>query len=95
MLVYGTLAGEPIALDPRSLIAGQKRMEGFWLGEWSSEQSVLTMLRLFRQIGRMFKAGLLTSEVGATFTLDEVRAAVTAAEQPGRAAKVLLRIAAD
>src|SRR5262249_33579259 len=35
LLVYGVLSGEPIAIDPRLLIGGQKRIEGFWLSEWA------------------------------------------------------------
>jgi NADPH:quinone reductase-like Zn-dependent oxidoreductase len=92
LLVYGTLAGEPIAIDPRVLLVGQKRVEGFWLSEWVRDQGVLTMLRLFRRIGRLMREGVLTSEVGTTFPLAEVRAAVRQAVQPGRQGKVLLRI---
>jgi NADPH:quinone reductase-like Zn-dependent oxidoreductase len=92
MLVYGTLSGEPIPLDPRALIAGQKSIAGFWLSEWSARQGVLTMLGLFRQIKRLLREGVLTSEVGATFGLDEIKAAVERAETPGRQGKVLLRM---
>jgi NADPH:quinone reductase len=92
MLVYGTLSGEPIPLDPRALIVGQKCVAGFWLSEWTARQGMLTMLRLFRQIKRLLREGVLTSEVGATFGLDEIRAAVERAETPGRQGKVLLRM---
>ena len=34
VLVYGTLSAEPIALDPRLLMVGQKSIQGFWLSEW-------------------------------------------------------------
>jgi len=92
MLVYGTLAGQPLTIDPRTLMVGQKRVEGFWLSEWVRAQGKLTMLRLFRRIGRLVQDGVLTSEVGTTFALDDVRAAVRQAAQPGRQGKVLLRI---
>jgi NADPH:quinone reductase-like Zn-dependent oxidoreductase len=93
LLVYGTLSGEPLSVDPRTLIVGQKRIEGFWLGEWAREQRLLTMLRLFRRIGKLLETGVLTSEVGSTFPLEDVQSAVRAAEVPGRQGKVLLRIA--
>jgi NADPH:quinone reductase-like Zn-dependent oxidoreductase len=93
LLVYGTLAGEPLTLDPRALLVGQKRVEGFWLSEWVRDRGVLTMLRLFRRIGRLMHEGVLTSEVGASFPLTEVRAAVRQAAAPGRQGKVLLRMA--
>jgi NADPH:quinone reductase-like Zn-dependent oxidoreductase len=51
------------------------------------------MIRLLRQVGRLLDAGVLSSEVGAAFSLDEIQAAVQRAAQPGRQGKVLLRIA--
>jgi NADPH:quinone reductase len=92
LLVYGTLAGEPIAIDPRVLLVGQKRVEGFWLSEWVRDQGVLTMLGLFRKIGQLMRAGTLTTEVGKTFALDDIQAAVRHAAAPGRQGKTLLRI---
>jgi NADPH:quinone reductase-like Zn-dependent oxidoreductase len=92
LLVYGTLSGEPIAVNPRLLMVGRKRVEGFWLSEWVREQSPLRMLDYFAQIRGLMQAGVLTSEVGATFSLDEVQKAVAQAAQTGRQGKVLLRI---
>jgi len=93
MLLYGTLSGEPIALEPRALMAGQKSIAGFWLSEWVRAQGVLTMLKLFRRIKGLLRAGVLTSEVGASFALDQIKDAVRQAETPGRHGKVLLRMA--
>jgi NADPH:quinone reductase-like Zn-dependent oxidoreductase len=92
MLVYGTLSGEPIALDPRTLMDGQKRVEGFWLSVWARSRGPLKMLLLFRQIGKLLREGDLASEVAATFPLEHVTEAVQAAAAPGRRGKVLLRI---
>jgi NADPH:quinone reductase-like Zn-dependent oxidoreductase len=92
LVVYGTLADQPIRLDPRVLMVGNKRVEGFWLSEWTRDQSILTMLLLFRRIGRLLREGVLATEVGTAFPLDEVRAAAKEAETPGRQGKVLLRI---
>ena len=92
MLVYGTLSGEPISLELRVLMVGQKRVEGFWLSEWARDQGIFTMLGLFRRLIRMLRTGVLATPVGETFPLAEVRDAVRAAEQPGRTGKVLLRI---
>ncbi|HYV38253.1 MAG TPA: zinc-dependent alcohol dehydrogenase family protein [Gemmataceae bacterium] len=92
MLVYGTLSGEPIPLDPRSLIAGQKSIAGFWLSEWAKEQGVLGMLKLFKQVQGLMREKILTSEVAGTFALEDYQKALTQAETPGRMGKVLLRI---
>jgi NADPH:quinone reductase-like Zn-dependent oxidoreductase len=92
MLVYGTLAEEPLAISSRTLMDGQKRIEGFWLSEYVKSKGPLHMLGLFRRIGKLVGEGVLNSEVGATFPLDQVRAAVQQAATPGRNGKVLLRI---
>jgi NADPH:quinone reductase-like Zn-dependent oxidoreductase len=92
MLVYGTLASEPLTVDPRTLLVGQKSVAGFWLSEWAREQSVVTMLRLFRRIRRLMREGVLTTHVAASFPLEEIRAAVQLADTPGRPGKVLLRM---
>jgi NADPH:quinone reductase-like Zn-dependent oxidoreductase len=94
MLVYGTLGRDPMTIDPRTLMVGQKRVEGFWLSNWARDQNPLSMLLLFRRIGKLIRTGVLTSEVGASFPLDDIRAAVRQAALPGRQGKVLLRIAA-
>jgi NADPH:quinone reductase-like Zn-dependent oxidoreductase len=92
MVVYGTLSGEPLAVDPRTLMVGAKSVEGFWLSEWVRDQNVITMLRLFRSIRRLLRAGVLTSEVARSYPLAEIRAAVQEASAPGKAGKVLLRM---
>jgi NADPH:quinone reductase-like Zn-dependent oxidoreductase len=92
MLVYGTLAAEPTPVDPRWLISGQKRIEGFWLAEWVRAQGILRMLWLFRKVAKLIGSGVLDTDIGATFPLDDVKSAVAAAEQPGKRGKVLLRI---
>jgi NADPH2:quinone reductase len=94
ILVYGTLADEPIRVDPRLLIVGHKSIEGFWLSEWVRKQSLLTMLGLFRRIRKLLGGGVLTSEISASFAPEEIKAAVEAARAPGRTGKVLLKFSA-
>jgi NADPH2:quinone reductase len=92
LIVYGTLAGEPLSVDPRTLMVGQKRIEGFWLSEWVRAQKPWTMLLLFRQIGKLIRDGVLVSDIGKSFALTDIHAAVRQAELPGRQGKVLLRM---
>jgi NADPH:quinone reductase-like Zn-dependent oxidoreductase len=92
LLIYGALSLEPLPLSPRALLFNQRKVEGFWLSEWVREQGILTMLGLFRRLIKLHRAGVLTTEIGETFPLAEVRAACRAAAQPGRKGKVLLRL---
>ena len=82
MLVYGTLSMEPLSIDPRVLMVNHKTVEGFWLSEWAARQNVATMLLLIRRIRRLMRAGVLTSEVGSTFGLDQIKEAVQLAARP-------------
>jgi NADPH:quinone reductase-like Zn-dependent oxidoreductase len=92
MLVYGTLSMEPMSIDPRVLMVNHKTVEGFWLSEWAARQNVATMLMLIRRIRQLMRAGILTSEIGTTFSLDQIKEAVQLAATPGRQGKVLLKI---
>jgi NADPH:quinone reductase-like Zn-dependent oxidoreductase len=92
MLIYGSLSFEPLQFDPRLLIVGEKRVEGFWLSVWARKQSPLKMFRLFGKISKLIREGVLVSEIGATFPLDDVKTAVARADEPGRTGKVLLQI---
>jgi NADPH:quinone reductase-like Zn-dependent oxidoreductase len=91
MIVYGTLANQPMTIDSRQLISHEKQIEGFWLSLWARRQTIWTMLKLFRTVGRLMKAGILTSEVAGIFPVAEYQAAIQMAETPGREGKVLLR----
>jgi NADPH:quinone reductase-like Zn-dependent oxidoreductase len=92
MLLYSSLSGEPIRLQPRTLITGGRSVEGFWLSHWVKRQGPLRMLALFRQITALIREGVARTEVGATFSLDQVQDAVRLAETTGRQGKVLLRL---
>ncbi len=92
MLVYGTLANEPMTLDSRMIILNQRAIHGFWLSIWARQQGMLTMLRLFREVISLMRAKILVSEVGASFSLEQIQAAARQAEKPGRDGKLLLRM---
>ncbi len=92
LVVYGALSGDALFIHPRVLLTNHKTVEGFWLSEWATRQSVVTMLRTFHEVAGLIRDGVLATEVGPAFPLDQVREAARQAEQPGRAGKVLLRI---
>ncbi|MCS6977481.1 MAG: zinc-dependent alcohol dehydrogenase family protein [Gemmatales bacterium] len=92
LIVYGTLAMEPMQLDQRLLIAGSKKIEGFWLSDWVRGQGPLTMLRLFRRIFQLMREKVLTTDIGAIYPLDQIAEAVRKAVEPGRSGKILLKL---
>ena len=93
MLVYGSLTREPmrVGADPRFILAGRRILEVFWLGYWFYKLDETAKRRLVEEIVRLMREGILvTSTATRTFSLDEIRAAVTQAESIGRQGKVLL-----
>jgi NADPH:quinone reductase-like Zn-dependent oxidoreductase len=93
LIVYGTLSGQPMTVNSRTLMTGDRTIEGFWLSNWVSRQGTVTMLRLFREIRQLMRDGVLDSEVGSSFRLDQIQEAVEQAEKPGRKGKVVLKLA--
>ncbi len=92
LMLYGTLSGEPIPVDPRLVISGQRTIEGFWLGHWMRARSIPASLLVFREVASMIRKGVLASEIGRTYPLAELGEAVKEADAVGRHGKVLLRL---
>jgi NADPH:quinone reductase-like Zn-dependent oxidoreductase len=95
LVLYGTLSGEPIQVDPRLVISGPRTVEGFWLGHWMRQRSIPAALLLFREIAALIRQGVLDSEVGKTYRLGEIQSAARAAAAIGRQGKVLLQLGPD
>ena len=93
MLVYGTLSSQPLSFSPRDLMTPGAAIEGFWLGRWMRRQRLPGKLRVIRSVGKLIRERILDSEVGRSFSLDQVRDAVAEADREGRVGKTLLRIA--
>lgn len=93
LLVYGTLSDEPLSFSPRVLMSNGTGIEGFWLSRWMERQSVVGKIRLVRTISKLIQGGVLVSDVGESYSLDQVQQAVRKAEERGRGGKVLLRMA--
>ncbi len=92
LLLYGSLSGEPLSVEPRQVLTNNLRIEGFWLSTWTRQQNPLRMLGLFRHITALFRQGIVETTTSAVYPLEQLREAIVAAETPGRAGKVLLRL---
>jgi len=95
MLVFGILSGEPLQIPSRALMTPGASITGFWLGNYMETLKLPAKLKLVRTVSGLIRAGVLASEIGASFSLEEITTAVQTAEMPGRGGKVLLNIATD
>lgn len=95
MLAFGTLSGEPLEIPSRSLMTPGASIAGFWLGNYMETLKMPAKLKLVRKVSALIREGVLASEIGDSFSLDQVVSAAQAAEVPGRGGKVLLDIAPE
>jgi NADPH:quinone reductase-like Zn-dependent oxidoreductase len=92
---YGLLSGKPISVDPRLLISGSKRIEGFWLADYMKSLPIVRILRLIRRVRRLIREGVLATDIAISYPLEKIQDAVLHAAAPGKGGKVLLRIAEE
>lgn len=89
LILYGGLSESPCMADPRDLIFEDKRIEGFFLADWLANRSVVSQLRLGRQIQSLLGAELQT-DVRARFPLQQVREALQEYTNQMTGGKVLI-----
>jgi NADPH:quinone reductase len=92
MLVYGTLADGSLIFDSRDLMTPGASIEGFWLTNYMATLGLVSKVSLVSSITGLVKKGVLASEIGHVFELDDVGDAVEDAERPARGGKTLIRI---
>lgn len=91
MLVYGTLARAPIRLPSRDLMMPVAQISGFFVSNWLQGKSPLKLLGVLRNVKKLVADGVFDTEVTEEFGLDDIHAALAAANRPGRTGKVLLK----
>lgn len=95
LLLFGTLSGEPLSLFPRDLMTPGATVEGFWLGNFMESLRLPAKLKLVKTLTQLIVDGTLSSEITSQHRLADYQAALTAAQQPGRVGKVLLKMNID
>jgi NADPH:quinone reductase-like Zn-dependent oxidoreductase len=93
LVMYGTLANQPVQFPVRDLMMPLAQISGFLLPNWMLQQSPLKLLGVLRRVKQLTKKGVFNAPVGHKFPLDQVAQAVAASLQPGRTGKVMLNIA--
>jgi NADPH:quinone reductase-like Zn-dependent oxidoreductase len=92
LVIYGTLADYPVAIEPRDLMMPLAHVSGFYLGNWLARQSLYRRMRVLRAVKRLTLQGVFDTEVSAVYPLEQVAAAVAASVSSGRTGKVMLQI---
>ena len=89
-VIFGGLAAAAMRLDPGLMIFNETVVRGFWMTAWMSRASAQERTAAVQSIFALALAGELPLPVASIFSLSDGKAAMLAAEQPGRSGKVLL-----
>ncbi len=89
MLLYANLSGERLEIDPHELWSGDKRVAGFFLGNWAAKRGLFQTLRDIRRVQQLGAADL-QSTVQTRLPLSAVTRAVERYQNNPTAGKVLL-----
>lgn len=92
LVLYGTLADQPLQLPIRDLMMPVAGISGFLLPNWMIQQSPLKLLRVLMQVKKLMIRGVFDAPIDQRFPLDRVAEAVAASLQTGRTGKILLEI---
>lgn len=93
MVVFGTLCDEQLQFSPRTLMVNQASVEGFWLGNFMNSKSLFFKLRLVKRLTKLIRNGTLSTDIAASFGLDQISEAIASAESNRHQGKTLLKIA--
>ncbi|MFM7585010.1 MAG: zinc-binding dehydrogenase, partial [Caldilinea sp.] len=91
VLVYGALSLDPMQVDVGTLLFGNRVVEGFWLTEWIRRHGTKRVIRAMIEIQGAL-AHAMTTEVLATYTLDQAATGIRAYQDNMGAGKVVLRM---
>lgn len=91
VLVYGALSLEPVQVDVGTLLFGNRVVEGFWLTEWIRRYGMTRVVQAMIDIqGSLAQA--MTTEVLATYALDQAAAGIRTYQNNMGAGKIVLRM---
>ena len=87
---YGSMSGEDPVMPRSKLIGEGQSLVGFILGRALAPRSRAEVRAIYGELAEQVRAGLLTAPVEQVYPIEEIRAAVTHAEQGGRRGKILV-----
>jgi NADPH2:quinone reductase len=90
MLLFGSLSGQTVEFTPRTIMEADATISGFWLGHFMAQQSLLFKLKLVRRITGLIHSGVLATDIGGQYPLNQITKAVRAAEDQNVSGKIVL-----
>lgn len=87
---YGMMSGQACQVSPASFVFRDVTLRGFWLAKWFQQASPAQQMKVFGELVQLIAGGKLKTRVAATYDLEHIKDAVTAAASGERDGKILL-----
>ncbi len=91
MLIYGLMSLDNPALNIGTMIFKELTIKGFWLTEWMKNATAEMRSKLAIEVIGLLASGKIQLPIEANYGLDDIAAAVTHADTPGRFGKILIK----
>jgi trans-2-enoyl-CoA reductase len=89
-ITYGAMSRQKVSVPNRFLIFQNLTFTGFWLSRWMQRAGPEKISSLYAFLAQQVLTGSLHLPIAQTFPVEEITAAVTAAQKSQRAGKILL-----
>lgn len=87
---YGVMSGKSCRIPATVLVFKDITVRGFWLAKWFRTASKEDQGALYGQLTQMIAQGELKTAIHETYSVKDIKKAVTVANQGGRSGKVLV-----
>jgi NADPH:quinone reductase-like Zn-dependent oxidoreductase len=87
---YGSMSGEDPVMARSTLVALGQKLVGFILGRALATRSLAQIRAIYADLGEQVRKGILSAPVEKVYPIEEIRSAVTRAQQGERAGKILV-----
>jgi len=89
LVAYARLSGDPMMVDPGSLIKEEKQIIGFQLGHWLQTKGILFKIRFINQVKKQLSDSL-TTHINGNMPLEEVEKAISLYKKSMSDGKIIL-----
>ena len=90
-LAYARLSGDPIKVDPGTLMKDEKEIVGFMLGNWLKTKGLLFKLRFINSVKKALDAEL-SSDISRSYPLENAEGAMAYYREHMSEGKIILKI---
>lgn len=91
LIVYARLSGDPMEIDPGSLIKEEKQITGFQLGNWLQTKGIFFKLRFISKV-KSHVGDSLTTHINQTLPMDEIEQAIGLYKENMSNGKIILSL---